>query len=168
MSTPVDETTKKKKKEKTDTPSPRSPPHRHFGPVRRRQGHALQPAVPSAYLRLISNTPCFGLNKREPRSPDTPQKHPDTFTLSVSHTTRRPRPGERDGVEYHFVTKEAFLDLKAQDGFIEKYASRHPPPQPRSHTTHTNNRSTTAPNSATTSTAPPKPPSRNKPPKAKR
>ncbi|KAH6634963.1 P-loop containing nucleoside triphosphate hydrolase protein [Chaetomium sp. MPI-SDFR-AT-0129] len=47
------------------------------------------------------------------------QKHPDTFTLSVSHTTRGPRPGERDGVEYHFVTKEAFLDLKAQDGFIE-------------------------------------------------
>ncbi|KAK4125687.1 guanylate kinase [Parathielavia appendiculata] len=47
------------------------------------------------------------------------QRHPDTFTLSVSHTTRGPRPGEQDGVDYHFVTKEAFLDLKAKDGFVE-------------------------------------------------
>jgi guanylate kinase len=48
------------------------------------------------------------------------QRHPDTFTLSVSHTTRSPRPGEKDGVDYHFVTKEAFLELKAKDGFVEK------------------------------------------------
>ncbi|AEO66507.1 5ab6f01e-a88a-42a9-be35-0c7130c08d5d [Thermothielavioides terrestris] len=47
------------------------------------------------------------------------QRHPDTFTLSVSHTTRSPRPGEKDGVDYHFVTKEAFLELKAKDGFVE-------------------------------------------------
>ncbi|KAL2259762.1 hypothetical protein VTK26DRAFT_6450 [Humicola hyalothermophila] len=47
------------------------------------------------------------------------QRHPDTFTLSVSHTTRSPRPGEVDGVHYHFVTKEAFLELKANDGFVE-------------------------------------------------
>ncbi|KAL2139240.1 hypothetical protein VTI28DRAFT_5472 [Corynascus sepedonium] len=47
------------------------------------------------------------------------QRHPDTFTLSVSHTTRSPRPGEQDGVDYHFVTKEAFLELKAQNGFLE-------------------------------------------------
>ncbi|KAK4234862.1 P-loop containing nucleoside triphosphate hydrolase protein [Achaetomium macrosporum] len=47
------------------------------------------------------------------------QRHPDTFTLSVSHTTRGPRPGEQDGVHYHFVTKEAFLELKAKDGFVE-------------------------------------------------
>ncbi|KAG7287504.1 hypothetical protein NEMBOFW57_007016 [Staphylotrichum longicolle] len=47
------------------------------------------------------------------------QRYPDTFTLSVSHTTRGPRPGEQHGVDYHFVTKEAFLDLKAKDGFVE-------------------------------------------------
>ncbi|KAK4197658.1 putative guanylate kinase [Triangularia verruculosa] len=47
------------------------------------------------------------------------QNHPDTFTLSVSHTTRGPRPGETDGVHYHFVTKEAFETLKQADGFIE-------------------------------------------------
>lgn len=47
-------------------------------------------------------------------------RHPDTFTLSVSHTTRNPREGESDGVEYHFVTKDAFRDLIAKDGFVEQ------------------------------------------------
>ncbi|KAM0561581.1 hypothetical protein ACHAPJ_002749 [Fusarium lateritium] len=46
-------------------------------------------------------------------------RHPETFTLSVSHTTRSPRDGETDGVEYHFVTKDAFRDLIAKDGFVE-------------------------------------------------
>ncbi|KAF5011193.1 hypothetical protein FDECE_2679 [Fusarium decemcellulare] len=46
-------------------------------------------------------------------------RHPETFTLSVSHTTRGPRAGETDGVEYHFVTKDAFKDLIAKDGFVE-------------------------------------------------
>ncbi len=30
------------------------------------------------------------------------QQYPDTFALSVSHTTRSARPGEEDGVHYHF------------------------------------------------------------------
>ncbi|KAK4149012.1 P-loop containing nucleoside triphosphate hydrolase protein [Chaetomidium leptoderma] len=47
------------------------------------------------------------------------QRYPDAFTLSVSHTTRGPRPGEQHGVDYHFVTKDAFLELKANDGFVE-------------------------------------------------
>ncbi|KAG7107289.1 Guanylate kinase like protein [Verticillium longisporum] len=47
------------------------------------------------------------------------QRHPDTFTLSVSHTTRGPRAGEQDGVDYHYVTKDAFHDLVAHDGFVE-------------------------------------------------
>ncbi|KAF4977294.1 hypothetical protein FZEAL_6182 [Fusarium zealandicum] len=46
-------------------------------------------------------------------------RHPETFTLSVSHTTRGPRAGESDGVDYNFVTKEAFRDLVAKDGFVE-------------------------------------------------
>ncbi|TFA99339.1 Guanylate kinase [Trichoderma ghanense] len=46
-------------------------------------------------------------------------RHPDTFALSVSHTTRAPRPGEVDGVHYHFVSMEAFEDLIARDGFVE-------------------------------------------------
>lgn len=47
-------------------------------------------------------------------------RHPDVFTLSVSHTTRSPRPGEADGVQYHFVTKDAFRDLVSKDGFVEQ------------------------------------------------
>ncbi|KAM7195625.1 P-loop containing nucleoside triphosphate hydrolase protein [Rhypophila sp. PSN 637] len=47
------------------------------------------------------------------------ERHPDTFAFSVSHTTRSPRNGEQDGVHYHFVTKEAFQDLKAKNGFVE-------------------------------------------------
>lgn len=39
--------------------------------------------------------------------------------LSVSHTTRKPRPGEKNGVHYHFVSREAFLELVANDAFLE-------------------------------------------------
>ncbi|GAA6002169.1 guanylate kinase [Rhodotorula paludigena] len=44
---------------------------------------------------------------------------PGKFGFSVSHTTRAPRPGEEAGVSYHYVTRDAFLDLVRQDGFIE-------------------------------------------------
>lgn len=53
-------------------------------------------------------------------------QYPDTFTLSVSHTTRSPRPGEQHGVDYHYVTKEEFKDLIAKDGFVERYPSPAP------------------------------------------
>jgi guanylate kinase len=39
--------------------------------------------------------------------------------LSVSHTTRPARPGEVDGVHYHFVDDETFLDLMERDAFLE-------------------------------------------------
>jgi len=39
--------------------------------------------------------------------------------LSVSATTRAPRPGERDGVDYHFWTRERFLELLAAGAFLE-------------------------------------------------
>ncbi|KAI9845549.1 MAG: guanylate kinase, partial [Pleopsidium flavum] len=45
--------------------------------------------------------------------------HPDTFGFSVSHTTRAPRAGERDGREYNFTTKQDFLALVDEGGFIE-------------------------------------------------
>ena len=41
------------------------------------------------------------------------------LTLSVSHTTRAPRTGEENGVHYHFVDEEAFLELVREDGFLE-------------------------------------------------
>lgn len=39
--------------------------------------------------------------------------------LSVSHTTRKPRPGEIDGQHYHFVSAERFLDLIEERAFLE-------------------------------------------------
>ncbi|MEE6075662.1 guanylate kinase [Avibacterium paragallinarum] len=39
--------------------------------------------------------------------------------VSVSHTTRAPRPGEVDGVHYHFVSTEEFERLIEQDLFLE-------------------------------------------------
>ncbi|KAI5198546.1 hypothetical protein AUEXF2481DRAFT_8717 [Aureobasidium subglaciale EXF-2481] len=45
--------------------------------------------------------------------------YPDRFGFSISHTTRQPRGSEQNGVEYHFVTKEDFLSLVDQGGFIE-------------------------------------------------
>ncbi|TCB75314.1 guanylate kinase [Acinetobacter sp. ANC 4177] len=39
--------------------------------------------------------------------------------VSVSHTTRGQRSGELDGVHYHFSTKEDFLALVQEGGFIE-------------------------------------------------
>ena len=41
------------------------------------------------------------------------------FELSVSATTRPPRPGEEHGKDYFFVSKQQFDDLVAQDGMLE-------------------------------------------------
>ena len=53
------------------------------------------------------------------------KKHQDTnihnnaMQVSVSHTTRAPRPGEVDGVHYHYVDRQEFQALIAQDAFFE-------------------------------------------------
>ncbi len=39
--------------------------------------------------------------------------------LSVSYTTRAPRPGEQDAREYHFVDEAAFLGMLARGEFLE-------------------------------------------------
>jgi guanylate kinase len=41
------------------------------------------------------------------------------LSYSVSWTTRRPRPGELDGVNYHFVTPEEFERMRDAGGFLE-------------------------------------------------
>lgn len=41
------------------------------------------------------------------------------LSLSVSVTTRTPRDGEVDGVDYIFYSKEKFLELASQNGFLE-------------------------------------------------
>lgn len=39
--------------------------------------------------------------------------------LSISATTRQPRKGEQDGVDYFFLTREQFEEQSAHDGFLE-------------------------------------------------
>jgi len=46
------------------------------------------------------------------------RRYPDVW-LSVSVTTRRARPGEVDGVHYHFVDDAEFDRLIAEDGLLE-------------------------------------------------
>lgn len=41
------------------------------------------------------------------------------MSFSVSATTRPPRPGEVDGKDYYFVTKERFEQMIAEDAFLE-------------------------------------------------
>lgn len=43
----------------------------------------------------------------------------DRVALSISHTTRAPRPGERDGVHYYFVDEPSFEALVEQGAFLE-------------------------------------------------
>lgn len=45
-------------------------------------------------------------------------EHPELW-ISVSVTTRHPRPGERDGREYHFVDNTTFDRLVAEGGLLE-------------------------------------------------
>lgn len=46
------------------------------------------------------------------------------FEFSVSCTTRAPRAGEQDGIDYHFTTREHFEELLRDDAFAE-YAEVH-------------------------------------------
>lgn len=46
------------------------------------------------------------------------ERIPDAW-VSVSATTRNPRPGEEEGVHYYFLDKDHFLELVNHDGFLE-------------------------------------------------
>jgi guanylate kinase len=47
------------------------------------------------------------------------EEHDNAMQVSVSHTTRAPRPGEIDGVHYHFVDRTEFESLIEQGAFFE-------------------------------------------------
>jgi guanylate kinase len=66
------------------------------------------PFVLSAPSGAGKTTVCKGVIARDPG-----------IVVSVSHTTRKPRPGERDGVEYHFVSADEFRKLVAEGAFLE-------------------------------------------------
>lgn len=78
-------------------------------PVFRRQGILFVISAPSGTGK---STLCENLRS----TPD--------FIYSISCTTRMPRPGEVDGIDYHFLSKEAFLSRVAQGEMLE-YAQVH-------------------------------------------
>ena len=47
------------------------------------------------------------------------RQYPEGYALSVSATTRQPRPGEQDGVDYFFVSREKFETMIAKEELVE-------------------------------------------------
>ena len=70
-----------------------------------RRGHVFVIAAPSGTGKT---TICRRILELDPE-----------LRLSTSHTTRKPRAGEQDGVHYHFVSESAFRELVRSDGFLE-------------------------------------------------
>ena len=70
-----------------------------------RQGFPVVVAAPSGTGKT---TVCRAVVERDPE-----------IEFSVSHTTRLQRPKERDGVDYHFVTREEFARMVADGAFLE-------------------------------------------------
>ena len=66
------------------------------------------PFVISAPSGTGKTTVCRQVVERDPQ-----------IELSISHTTRRPRAGERSGVDYHFVTPGEFRALVDRNAFVE-------------------------------------------------
>ena len=50
---------------------------------------------------------------------DAVMRQDPTLKISISYTTRNPRPGEKDGVDYHFVDKKTFLAMRERGEFLE-------------------------------------------------
>jgi len=77
--------------------------------------------APGAVLVIISGPSGVGkdtiidaLRRREVESGRDGERH---YVITV--TTRSPRDGEVDGVDYHFVSREEFLRIRAERGFLE-------------------------------------------------
>ena len=47
------------------------------------------------------------------------EKYPDQFQVLLSDTTRKPRPGEVNGVEYNFVTEQYFEENMQNEGYCQ-------------------------------------------------
>ncbi len=73
-----------------------------------RAGARGRPFVVAAPSGTGKTTVCRALLERDPR-----------LRFSVSHTTRKPRENERDGIDYHFVDNERFRGLVTSDAFLE-------------------------------------------------
>ena len=76
----------------------------------------IQSSIPRRGLMLLISSPS-GAGKTS-LSRRLVADHAE-LELSVSATTRDPRPGEEDGREYHFVDRAAFDAMVAADAFLE-------------------------------------------------
>jgi guanylate kinase len=50
---------------------------------------------------------------------DALMREDPSLKLSISYTTRPPRPGEKNGVDYHFVDDATFLGMRSRGEFLE-------------------------------------------------
>lgn len=74
----------------------------------RPEGRKGIPFVVAAPSGTGKTTVCRAVLERDPG-----------IRFSVSHTTREPRAGERDGADYHFVSPQQFGRLVEEGGFLE-------------------------------------------------
>ncbi|MDO4244153.1 MAG: guanylate kinase [Actinomyces sp.] len=72
-------------------------------------------SVPPARLTVLAGPTAVG---KGTVVAELRRRHPELF-VSVSATTRRPRPGEVDGVHYHFVSDAQFDRLVAEGQMLE-------------------------------------------------
>src|SRR5690625_4521882 len=78
------------------------------------------PAAARGRLSVLARPSAMG---KRPCSPDVRKRYPDVW-LSTSVTTRNQRPGEIDGVHYHFISEAEFADLE-QSGELLEWAVVH-------------------------------------------
>jgi guanylate kinase len=50
---------------------------------------------------------------------DAVMRDDPSLKISVSYTTRSPRPGENDGIDYHFVDEPTFREMRERGEFLE-------------------------------------------------
>ena len=67
--------------------------------------------------RLVLYSGCSGVGKGTILK--ELMRRDENIKLSVTNTTRAPRPDEVDGVDYNFVSKEEFEKVIAEDGYLE-------------------------------------------------
>ncbi len=78
------------------------------GPLHLSMAQEGLPIIISAPSGAGKTTLCQALKKRLP-----------DLNFSVSYTTRPPRMNERNGVDYHFISKEKFLEMTDRNEFLE-------------------------------------------------
>jgi guanylate kinase len=102
----------------SDAPGPASQPlvPTHISDDPGRPADVIE-GQPGAMLIIISGP--SGVGKDTIIDALRERRHDPEYHYVVTCTTRSPRPGEVDGVDYHFLTREAFLRLRAERQLLE-------------------------------------------------